>query len=167
MRKPSSRPKVVGIWKRSNQKLNIWGGIGWDGAIKFVLFTHNLTAPGYEYIIENHLVPFINENYIECSLIQDNDGKHTNPLSIDALRAHHIHWERTAAYSPDINIIELVWSDLKTFIRNRNCTSIDDLVFSVRLFEQNLTPEYCRRYINHLHSVLKAIIRKKGNWSDH
>jgi len=113
------------------------------------------------------LVPFINENYIECSLIQDNDGKHTNSLSIDALRAHHIHWERTAAYSPDINIIELVWSDLKTFIRKRNCSSIDDLVFSVRLFEQKMTPEYCRRYINHLHSVLKAIIRKKGNWSDH
>jgi len=36
---------------------------------------------------------------MECSLIQDNDGKHTNPLSIDALRAHHIHWERTTAYS--------------------------------------------------------------------
>ncbi len=70
------------------------------------------------------LVPFINENYIECSLIQDNDGKHTNPLSIDALRAHHIHWERT------INIIELLWSDLKNFIRKRNCSSIDDLVFS-------------------------------------
>ncbi len=78
-----------------------------------------LTAPGYEYI-ENHLASFINENYIECSLIQDNDGNHTNPLSIDALRAHHIHWERTAAYSPDKNTIELVWSDLKTFIRKRN-----------------------------------------------
>jgi len=66
------------------------------------------------------LASFINENYIECSLIQDNDGNHTNPLSIDALRANHIHWERTAAYSPDKNTIELVWSDLKTFIRKRN-----------------------------------------------
>ncbi len=77
----------------------------------------------------------------------------------------NIHWEGTTAYSPDINIIELVCSDLKTFIGKRNCRSIDDLVFSVRLFEQKLTPEYCRRYINHLHSVLKAIIRKKGKWS--
>lgn len=61
--------------------------VGWDGAVKFVLFTHNLTAPSYEYTIENHLAPFINDNYIECSLIQNN-GKHTHDLLIDALRAH-------------------------------------------------------------------------------
>jgi hypothetical protein len=82
MRRPSSRPKVVGIWNRSNKKLNIWGGIGWNGAIKFALFTHNLTGAGYEYIIENHLAPFINENYIECSLIQDNDSKHTSDVTM-------------------------------------------------------------------------------------
>ena len=64
--------------------------VGWDGMVQlnFVLFTHNLTAPSYEYIIENHLAPFINDNYIECSLIQNNNGKHTHDLLIDALRAH-------------------------------------------------------------------------------
>ena len=46
---------VFGIWQRSNKKLNIWGGIGWNGAIKFVLFKNNLTAPGYEDIVENYL----------------------------------------------------------------------------------------------------------------
>ncbi len=43
----------------------------------------------------------------------------------------------------------------------------DDLVLSVRLFEQKMTPDYCRRYIIHLKVVLKAIIEKNGNWSDH
>ncbi len=62
--------------------------VGWDGAVKFVLFTYNLTAISNEYIIENHLTPFINDKYIEYSLIQNNDGKHTHDLLIDALRAH-------------------------------------------------------------------------------
>ena len=88
-------------------------------------------------------------------------------LATNALKAHYIHWKRTAAYSPDINIIELVWSDLKRFLRERNCRSFDDLVLSVRLFEQKMTPDYCRRYINHLKVVLKAILEKNGNWSDH
>ena len=46
-------------------------------------------------------------------------------------------------------------------------TTIEQLITSVRLFEQKLTPEYCQRCINHLKLVLKAIIRKKGDWSDH
>jgi len=53
------------------------------------------------------------------------------------------------------------------FLRERNCRSFDDLVLSVRLFEQKMTPDYCRRYINHLKVVLKAILEKNGNWSDH
>ena len=56
---------------------------------------------------------------------------------------------------------------IKLFYRERNCRSFDDLVLSVRLFEQKMTPDYCRRYINHLKVVLKAIIEKNGNWSDH
>ena len=35
MRKPSSRPKATEDWVRNQLKLNIWGGIGWNGAIQF------------------------------------------------------------------------------------------------------------------------------------
>ena len=45
---------------------------------------------------------------------------------------------------------------LKTFIKRLK-----------ELIETKLTPEYCRRYINHLYEVLHAIIRKNGGWSDH
>ncbi len=54
-----------------------------------------------------------------------------------------------------------------SILRERNCRSFDDLVLSVRLFEQKMTPDYCRHYINNLKVVLKAIIEKNGNWSDH
>ena len=96
MRKPSSRPRVREFKKRDNIKLNIWGAVGWNGVIKLYvnififyfyhfkmsllilaiiickLFTNNLTGPGYSHIIENYLAPYINSNYIKCSVIQDN-----------------------------------------------------------------------------------------------
>ena len=75
--------------------------------------------------------------------------------------------KRTAAYSPDLNIIELVWHDLKDFIRKQVCRDIVSLILAIRVFEAKLTPEYCRRFINHLNKVLDAIIRENGDWSDH
>jgi hypothetical protein len=38
---------------------------------------------------------------------------------------------------------------------------------SIRLFEQKMTPEYNRRYIEHLRKVLRVIIQINGDWSDH
>ena len=35
MRKPTSRPKRVNISKKHGEKVNIWGGISWQGRIKF------------------------------------------------------------------------------------------------------------------------------------
>jgi hypothetical protein len=38
---------------------------------------------------------------------------------------------------------------------------------SIRLFEQKMTPEYNRRYIEHLRKVLRVTIQKNGDSSDH
>jgi len=54
-------------------------------------------------------------------------------LATNALKAHYIHWKRTAAYSPDINTIELVWSDLQIFLREKKFRSFDEIALSVRL----------------------------------
>ena len=40
MRKRSSRPTTVAITKRNCNKINVWGAIGWNGAIKFKVFVH-------------------------------------------------------------------------------------------------------------------------------
>ena len=73
--------------------------------------------------------------------------------------------KRTAAFSPDINIIELVWADLKQYLRKKKYSTLEEWVKGVRRFEQKLTPEYCRRYTMHEKEVLKAVIKKRGNWS--
>ena len=51
----------------------------------------------------------------------------------------------TPAFSPDINIIEMVWADLKMYINKKSPKTIYDLVKCVRKFEKKCTPEYCKR----------------------
>ena len=70
-------------------------------------------------------------------------------------------------YSPDINIIELVWAELKRFLRKRMLTTKQEVVDRAQLFfDRNLTLEKCRNYIRRVNTVLQIIIEKNGDWSD-
>ena len=70
-------------------------------------------------------------------------------------------------YSPDINIIELVWAELKRFLRKRMFTTRQEVVDRAQLFfDRNLTLEKCRNYIRRVNTVLQIIIEKNGDWSD-
>ncbi|CAF1005233.1 unnamed protein product, partial [Brachionus calyciflorus] len=67
---------------------------------------------------------------------------------------------------PDINIIELVWTELKNYIRRKNCKTSEELVKNVyRFVETKLTAEKCSRYIIKHKKVLQRIIRRNGAWS--
>lgn len=46
-------------------------------------------------------------------------------------RPGRIHLERLPAYSPELNPVELVWSQLKGNLRNRVFTSLDELTVAV------------------------------------
>ena len=85
---------------------------------------------------------------------------------MQAYERNQINWLRTPPYSPDINVIEMVWHDLKQFIRSKCPTTLYDLVKYVRKFEKKLTPEYCKRYTDLLPKILQIIIDRNGDWSD-
>ena len=52
---------------------------------------------------------------------------------------------RSPPKSPDLNPIEMIWADLKDFLRAKipNCKL--ELARSIYEYNQNLTPEKCKR----------------------
>ncbi|RMZ95488.1 Transposable element Tcb1 transposase [Brachionus plicatilis] len=99
-------------------------------------------------------------------LIRDNDSKHTSGLCMRALEKHKISWKRTPANSADINVIEMIWADLKRYVRKKRCTSIAEMELAIREFEASLTQIKCKRYIVHLNEVLKVIVSRKCDWNN-
>ena len=60
------------------------------------------------------------------------------------IEENDIFWARTPAQSPDFNTIELVWHDLKDFIRSEIMNKRDELIVGMRFFWENIvTVEYC------------------------
>ena len=57
----------------------------------------------------------------------------------------------TPAESPDLNPIEMIWKQLKHHLRkNVKPKTQDELVKRIQEYWKTVTPELCKKYINHL-----------------
>ena len=70
--------------------------------------------------------------------------------------------------SPNMNPIENIWGSLKQYLR---CTykpqNLDDLKEGIQHFWSSLTPDVCKKYINHLNEVIPKVIQVKGEPSSY
>ena len=82
------------------------------------------------------------------------------------IEENNINYWPTPAESPDLNPIEMIWHELKSYLR---CfvkpTNKEQLVNGIQEFWQTVTPEKCQRYIGHLRKVVPEVIRREGRAS--
>ena len=68
--------------------------------------------------------------------------------------------------SPDINPIEMVWHELKEYIRGVGKPSVkEELIQGITDFWKTMTVKKCQKYIGHLNRVIPRIIEVKGHAS--
>jgi len=157
-------PKCAGDQPRACKTLHVWTAISTRGFIRPAIFTQNFCSQGYEIIINNQIAETVNPGEI---FIQDNSSIHTAPICVEAMRQHNISVIQLPPYSPDISIIELMWHDLKYYVRMKECRTLEQLNYRVqKFFRFKLNPEKCNRYIQRLLKVLDIVITNDGGWSD-
>lgn len=68
--------------------------------------------------------------------------------------------------SCDLNPIEMVWNMLKRYISRKDPKTKDELVAACQEFwYEKLTPEVCRRFIDHNYKVVPLTVSIGGNAS--
>ena len=99
---------------------------------------------------------------------QDNDPKHKSRYALDFLKSNGINYWPTPSESPDLNPIEMLWSEMKTHIRKRvKPRTQDQLVNGIMEFWDTVGIAKCNRYINHINKVLPIVIERGGRASGH
>ena len=82
------------------------------------------------------------------------------------LEENNINYWPTPAESPDLNPIEMVWHELKRYLRSIvKPSNKEELVQGIQEFWQSMTPEKCSKYIGHLQKVIPAVIARQGKAS--
>jgi len=77
---------------------------------------------------------------------------------MECIKRHKINYWPTAAESPDLNLIEMVWHELKHHMRRKvKPTTNDELVNSICEFWSTVDPEKCTKYIGHLQKVIPIL----------
>ncbi len=148
-------------------KVHVWAAISPRGASKICIFDGKtrLNSQNYCRILERFYLPFAGQAYgNECILVQDNAPQHTSRETSMFLENHDIKTTDWPPESPDINCIELVWSQLKDFLRKYvKPTTKDQLTDGIKLFwSTKMTPEQCKKYVTHTRKWIHKVLECNG-----
>ena len=152
-------------------KVHIWAGISKRGATKVLMFVGIMDSEFYtQEILDKTLLLFIRASFPDGHRFQqDNDPKHTSRMAKTFMETNGINWWETPAESPDLNPIEMLWHELKHFLRTEvKPTTKDKLLGGIwRFWRERMTVEKCQKYINHLQKVMPIVIQREGAASGH
>jgi transposase len=166
--KKGTRKKVRG--DRRKGRVNVMGGLRYSDKKRWVEFIKKGDSENFYEVIKGFYQALINE-WVEAGndaqefsekgakivIILDNASFHKKAEIFKKIEEEmpNIHLEFLPEYSPDYNLIELVWHSAKEYIANRLFTSIEELEFLLHrlLNEGELIIKWNRKLKNKGNSV--------------
>ena len=145
--------------------VHVIGGISRRGPTSLIVFEGNMDSLAFQNLCTRFLLPFIARTYPDGHYLHmDNAPSHRSASTTNFLLNSGINHWKTPAQSPDMNPIELVWNDMKTFLHTDiKPNSKEELINGIHQFwDTKVTVDYCNRKINHLYRVVPEVIRLNG-----
>ena len=111
--------------KFGGKSLMVWGAIKYDGSRSLIKCDGNINSFEYQDILRRGLIPIYNPTDI---FIQDNAPCHRSASTVQFLGKEGICYvDDWPPQSPDLNIIENLWYDIKIKVTQRHPKSLDEL----------------------------------------
>jgi len=159
--------EVQGTVKFGGGNIMVWGCMGWNGVGELAEVEGRMDADQYVDILDNHLLPSIEESGIVeggCIFQQDNDPKHTSKKARNWMEENNITLLDWPAQSPDLNPIEHLWHHIKLQLCKYEAPAKGVWEIWERVAEvwNDIEPEVCQGLIESMPRRLEAVIKAKG-----
>ncbi|KHJ85370.1 hypothetical protein OESDEN_14907 [Oesophagostomum dentatum] len=154
------RPKV-----KHPGMLHIWGGISSRGTTELAIFPGSVRIDSELYcqVLEKCYLKSARRTFNGYArLVQDNAPAHKSAYTTRKLQEWGVGVLQWPAESPDLNPIELIWGNMKNYIRGQRVRKLCQLEECIRTYWKSLTPDKCRRYIEGMQWRMKLIVQSGG-----
>jgi transposase len=157
--------KYMSHEKSHDAKIHVFGYIAGNGRGGIDEFTENLDKTLLKKILQRNRQPILNifPEYVMWYFLWDNDKKHTSDVVRQWLHNNGITQVDYPPYSPDINIIENVWNNVKARVELRNAKNENELK---KIWEdewKNTDPSFVMRLVHSMPARCQAIIDANGD----
>src|SRR5713226_1137107 len=159
--------EVQGTVKFGGGKIMVWGCMGWEGVGQLAEVEGRMDGDQYVAILEDHLVPSIEESGIfeeEAIFQQDNEPKHTSKKAKKWMEDHNISLLDWPPQSPDLNPIECLWKHIKSELTKypTQPKGVWEIWERVAEVWDKIRPEVCQDLIESMPRRVQAVIKAKG-----
>ena len=142
----------------------LWGCMSASGVGNLVEITGTMTAAKYVQLLQDNLWVSAQNLGLGTNFVfqQDNDPKHTSKLAKRFFEENQIEVLRWAAQSPDLNVIEHMWAELKRRYGEMTASSKADMLSKLNQIWLQLGAEYARKLVDTIYDRCIAVIEMKG-----
>lgn len=155
------------------RKLMVSGFVSWNGksSLKIYQEKETMDSDKYEDYIRQQVIPSARRLYPDKPkwiLVQDNASCHRSREMKTCFADHDIEYILNwPAYSPDLNVIENIWSIMKYEMAKTGPQTLQDLKRAIKRSWHNISLECIRNLIGNWKERLQQVIRSKGEPIDY
>lgn len=141
----------------------VWGAVSWSYKSTIHTCSKTVNANYYTQILTTHLLPTM-PNFSRYLFQHDNASPHTAKHTMNWLAGIGVKvLDDWPPYSPELNIIEHVWSWMTAYINKERPKNRRELKRYIRAAWNEIPQSTIQAYINNLPTVMKRIIDAKGD----
>ncbi|KAL4509676.1 hypothetical protein ABPG73_022892 [Tetrahymena malaccensis] len=147
--------------------VKIWGELCRKVKIGIKFIENTLNKEKYINLLLNEFFPSIPDAKYRKSnwrFFLENAPRHKANMVQDWLISKIIRVFHHPHQSPDLSIIELVWSQMKRYLQRKSPSNKKHLIELIKESLDNLTLEQINNYIGHLQNQADKVIVKKGQF---
>lgn len=148
----------------------VWGCVTWEGVGYLCKIDGNMDQHLYKNILEDDLMETIQFYALDPSKIvfqHDNDPKHKAKIVQEWLANQEFETMEWPAQSPDLNLIEHMWAEVKRRLNKFDTPSkgVFELWERVQKIWNEISPDVCMNLYESMPRRMEAVLKAKGKWT--
>ncbi len=158
------KKNIIPTVKHGGGSVMVWGCFAASGPGWLAIIDGTMNSALYQKILKEKFRPSLCDLKLKRTWVvqQDNDPKHTSKSTSEWLKKNKIKVLEWPSQSPDLNLIEMLWHDLKQTIHARKPSNVAELKQFCKEEWAKIPPQRCERLIASYHKRLIAVVAAQG-----